>query len=151
REAQQFHRRTFREKCDRGKIPTQYPEEIKLPMREIDYPIAIEIELKLRIPKIPDSMNCPEAAGDIRPRGFDTMQVASESILRESVAIRVRAEAETDVVSRHAVARDFVLVALVERKPHCVFADLILLEPTAIGRLENQAISAKASVIYESV
>src|SRR5262245_14666008 len=101
-------------------------------MREIDDTIAVEIELKLGVPKVADSMNRPQAARDIRRAGFDWMQIASESIFRESVAVRVRAEADTDVVLRHPIARDFVLVALVKRKPDCVFADLVLLQPAAI-------------------
>src|SRR5262249_5765271 len=65
REAEEFHRRTFGKKCDHRKIATQDPEEIKLSMREIDDPIAIQIELIFRFPKIPDSTNCPQAARNI--------------------------------------------------------------------------------------
>src|SRR5262249_20106471 len=95
-------------------------------MREIDDAIAVKIELKLGVPKVADSMNRPQAAGDIGRAGLDRMQVASESIFCESVSVGVRAEAQADVVSRHAVACNFVLVALVKRKPHGVFADLVV-------------------------
>ena len=40
-------------------------EEIKLAMRKIYDSIAIEIEIKLGVPKIPDSLNRPKAAGHI--------------------------------------------------------------------------------------
>src|SRR5262245_19508383 len=115
-------------------------------MRKIHDAIAVKIKLKLAVPEVADSVNRPEAARDIRRAGFNRMQVASERIFRESIAVRVRAEAETDVVSRHAVARDFVLVALVKRKSHRVFADLVLLQPAAVGRLKNQAISSITSI-----
>src|SRR5262245_46702871 len=79
------------------------------------------------------------------------MKVASENIFGETVAIRVRAKTQPDVISSDSIAGDFILIALVKGKPDRVFADVVLLKAAVVGRLENEAISAVASIAYESV
>ena len=120
-------------------------------MRKIDDPIAIQIELKLRVPEIPNSMNCPETAGDVGCARLDWMKIASENIFGETIAVRVRTKAQPDVVSRDPIADHFILIALVKRKPDRVFADLVLLKAAVVRRLENEAVSAVASIAYEPI
>src|SRR5215831_13459611 len=79
------------------------------------------------------------------------MKIPSENIFGESVAVRVRAKAQPDVISSDSIAGDFILIALVKGKPDRVFADVVLLKAAVVGRLENEAISAVASIAYESV
>src|SRR5215475_1228203 len=105
----------------------------------------------LRVPKIPDSTNCPQAAGDIRCAGLDWMKVASKNIFGETIAVRVRAKSQSDVVSRDSIADYFILIALVKGKPDRVFGDLVLFKAAVVGRLENEAISAVASIAHEPI
>src|SRR5206468_2808356 len=79
------------------------------------------------------------------------MKVASENIFGETVAVRVRAKAQSDVVSSDPIADNFILIALVKGKPDRILADLVLLQAAAVGRLENEAISAVASIAYEPI
>src|SRR6266496_6781007 len=79
------------------------------------------------------------------------MKVASENIFGETVAVRVRAKAQSDVVSSDPIADNFILIALVKRKPDRVLADLVLLQAAVVGRLQNEAISAVASIAYEPI
>src|SRR5215475_6842238 len=79
------------------------------------------------------------------------MKVASENIFGETVTVRVRAKAQPDVVSRDPIAGDFILIALVKGKSDRVFADVVLLKAAVVGRLENKAVSAVASIAYKSV
>src|SRR6516164_3693509 len=151
REAQQFHRRTIGEERDSGKITAQYAEKIQLAVRNVADSITVQVELKLGVPKIPNAVNSPQTTGNIRRAGLDWMNIARKNVFRESVGIRVRAESQADIISRHAIANDFVLVALIKRKSDCVFADFVLLQPAPVGRLENQAISAMAAVVHETV
>src|SRR5215470_14426365 len=51
----------------------------------------------------------------------------------------------------HAVADDGVRIALIERQADRILVDLVLLKPAAIGRLENQSVSAMAAVIDETI
>ena len=79
------------------------------------------------------------------------MKVASENIFGEPVAVRVRAKAQPDVVPRDPIAGDFILVALVKGKPDSVFADLVSLKAAVVRRLENEAVSAVASIAYKPI
>src|SRR6266508_1464768 len=79
------------------------------------------------------------------------MKVASKNIFGETVAVRVRAKAQSDVVSSDPIADNFILIALVKGKPDRVLADLVLLQAAVVGRLENEAISAVASIAYEPI
>src|SRR5215831_8493716 len=79
------------------------------------------------------------------------MKVTNKNIFGEPVAVRVRAKAQPDVVPRDPIAGDFILIALVKRKPDRVFADLVLLKVAVVGRLENEAVSAVASIAYEPI
>ena len=56
------------------------------------------------------------------------MQIARENIFRETIVVRVRAEAQTDVILRHAIADDLVGVALIERETDRVLGDLVPFE-----------------------
>src|SRR5215469_11303828 len=79
------------------------------------------------------------------------MKVASENIFGETVAVRVRAEAQPDVVSGDPIPDDLILIALVKGKPDRVFADVVLLKAAIIGRLKNEAVSAIATIAYEPI
>src|SRR5262245_33786318 len=79
------------------------------------------------------------------------MKIAGENVFGETVAVRVRAKAQPDVVSRNPIASDFILIALVKGKPDRVFADVVLFKAAVIGRLENQPISAVASIADEPI
>src|SRR5262245_35025488 len=79
------------------------------------------------------------------------MKVASKNIFGETVAVRVRAKAQPDVISRDPIAGDFILIALVKGKPDCVFADVVLLKAAVVRRLENEAVSTVASISYKPV
>ena len=50
------------------------------------------------------------------------MQIVRENIFCELVVVGVRAEAQTDVILRDAIADDLVRVALIEGKADGVFA-----------------------------
>src|SRR5215831_18943858 len=69
------------------------------------------------------------------------MKVTNKNIFGEPVAVRVRAKAQPDVVPRDPIAGDFILIALVKRKPDRVFADLVLLKVAVVGRLENEPVT----------
>src|SRR5215468_9958835 len=79
------------------------------------------------------------------------MKVASKNIFGETVAVRVRAEAQPDVVSRDPIADDVILIALVKGKPDSVFTDLVLFKAAVVGRLENEPVGAVAAIAYEPI
>src|SRR6516165_1427907 len=87
REAQQFYRRTIGQKCDSGKIATQYAEKIELAVRNIDYAVTVQVELKLGVPKIPNAVNSPQTTGNIRRASLDWMNIARKNVFREPVSI----------------------------------------------------------------
>ena len=120
-------------------------------MRQIVDPIAIQIQLELAIPEIANAVDGPATAGNIGGAGFDRMQIVRENIFREPIAVGVRAETQSDVILRHAIAGDLVFVALIERKTNGVLGNLVLFEPAAIGRLKNESVSAMAAVADETI
>ena len=97
-------------------------------MRQIVDAVAIEIEFEAVAPEIADTVYAPACARNIRAAGFDRMQIAHENIFRELVVIRVRADAQTDVILRHPIGDDFVGVALIEGETDRILGDLVLFE-----------------------
>src|SRR5215211_5997935 len=79
------------------------------------------------------------------------MKVASENIFGETVAIRVRAKSQADVVSSDSITDNVILIALIKGKPDGVLADLVLLQTAVVGRLKNEAVSAVATIAYEPI
>src|SRR5215471_18564388 len=79
------------------------------------------------------------------------MKVASKNIFGEAVAVRVRAKAQPNVVSRDSIAGDVILIALVKGKSDSVFADLVLFKAAVVGRLENEPVGAVATIAYKPI
>ena len=121
-ESQQLQRGAVGKKRDCGKIAAQNAEQIEFAMRQIVDAVAIEIELEAVAPEIADTVYRSTCAGNIGAAGFDRMQIAHENIFRELVVVRVRADAQTDVILRDPIGDDFVCVALIEREADRIFA-----------------------------
>ena len=151
RKSQKLQGRTIGKKCDRWKIAPQDAKQIEFAMRQVVDPVAIQIEREFVVPQISDTVHRPAGAGNVGAAGFDGMQVVRENIFRELVVVRVRTEAQTDVILHDAIADDFVRVALIEREADRIFGDLIPFQRAAVGRLKNESVSAMAAVIDEAI
>jgi hypothetical protein len=115
-------------------------------MRQIVDAIAVQIKIDIVVPQIADTVHCPSAARHIGGASLDRGQVARENVLAEVVAFGIRTKPQPDVIVRHPVADDFVLVALIERELDRVHADLVSFQAAAIRRLKDQAVSAVTAI-----
>ena len=138
REAQQLHSRAFRQERDRGKIAPQHAKEVEFAVRQVVDAVGVEIESLSAFPEIADAANGPAVRSRFASY-FDRVQVFYENIRGKPIVVRIRAEAQADVVVRDLVADDLIAIALVERQADRVVRDLVVLE--ARRRWKDSALS----------
>src|SRR5438045_3913208 len=120
-------------------------------MGQIVDPIVVQIQLDGVVPKITNPIYTPACAGKNRAASFDRMQITRENVFRELVVIRVRADAEPDVILGHSIGGHSIAVALIKGETNRIFGDLVSLQRAAIARLKNEPVSSVPTVDHEPI